>query len=136
MILHRFMSAAECAALIKGDLLTNITEHAERGQRTTSVGFCFFPEDPDEAIHWLSGCTFPDYCVTLDIPDYMLQESEGIYRDPKRDDLSKPLGRNRPTMTKKEYCLQRYSLRGHQIRLLNVTDKYYGYAILRRGLGI
>ena len=56
MILHRFMSEAEFERLLAGERLTNTTDfHGEQGRHTTSVGFCFFPEDPDEAIHWLRG---------------------------------------------------------------------------------
>ncbi len=134
MIVHRFMSEAEYDCLISGAKLMNATDHSKSGHKTDSVGFCFFPDDPDEAIHWLSGCTYPDKCVTMEIPDSMLRESCGIYRDPKRDDLkSGPVvGGNRPTMRKREYCLTAYSI--NDVRILSVTDRYAQYAHLRRYL--
>ena len=96
------------------------------------MGFCFFPEDPDEAIHWLSGCTYPDCCVTLDIPDGLLRESYGTYRDPSRDDLKQPApSGGRPTMRKREYCLTSYSL-ADGVRVISMTDKYADYAQMRR----
>lgn len=127
------MSEAEYECLIAGGRLMNATDHhRERGQKTDSVGFCFFPEDPDEAIHWLSGCTYPDCCVTLDIPDDLLRESYGTYRDPSRDDLMQPApSGGRPTMRKREYCLTSYSL-ADGIRVISMTDKYADYAQIRR----
>ncbi len=134
MIVHRFMSEAEYDCLISGAKLMNATDHSKSGHKTDSVGFCFFLDSPDEAIHWLSGCTYPDKCVTMEIPDSMLKESYGIYRDPKKDDLmSGPIiGGNRPTMRKREYCLTSYSI--NDVRILSVTDRYALYAHLRRDL--
>jgi hypothetical protein len=127
------MSEAEYECLIAGGRLMNATDHhRERGQKTDSVGFCFFPEDPDEAIHWLAGCTYPDCCVTLDIPDGLLRESYGTYRDPSRDDLTQPAPPGgRPTMRKREYCLTSYSL-SDGVRVISMTDKYADYAQIRR----
>lgn len=51
MIVHRFMSEAEYECLIGGAKLMNATDHYKSGHKTDSVGFCFFPDDPDEAIH-------------------------------------------------------------------------------------
>lgn len=123
------MSEAEFERLIAGERLTNTTDfHGEQGKRTTSVGFCFFPEDPDEAIHWLRGIVTTDRCVTLDIPDELLTESTGKYRDPDKDEYTEDMGffaaltMPCPTMEKKEYCLKEYSLQ--TVRLLSATDKY------------
>ena len=134
MIVHRFMSEAEYDCLISGAKLMNATDPSKSGHKTDSVGFCFFPDDPDEAIHWLSGCTYPDKCVTMEIPDSMLRESYGIYRDPKKDDLKRGpvVGGNRPTMRKREYCLTSYSI--NDVRILSVADRYAQYAQLRREL--
>lgn len=48
MILHRFCSSAEYDAFVRGEVLKNNTDHgARRGYSvTSSVGFCFFSEDP------------------------------------------------------------------------------------------
>ena len=54
------MSDAEFEVLTAGGRLMNATDHAkERGQLTDSIGFCFFTEDPDKAIHWLSAAAIP-----------------------------------------------------------------------------
>lgn len=126
------MSEAEYECLMSGAKLMNATDHSKSGQRTDSVGFCFFVEDPDEAIHWLSGCTYPDCCVTMEVPDSLVRESYGIYRDPERDDLSQlaPIG-GRPTMRKREYCTTCYSL-ADGVKVLTMTQKYAEYAQLRR----
>lgn len=132
MRVHRFMSEAEYDCLISGAKLTNYTDHASRGQKTNSVGFCFFAEAPDEAIHWLSGCTYPDCCVTMDVPDGLLRESYGIYRDPKRDDLFQPApSGGRPTMHKLEYCTTSYSL-AQGVEVVGMTRKYADLAQIRR----
>ena len=126
------MSEAEYECLISGAKLMNATDHSKSGQRTDSVGFCFFVEDPDEAIHWLSGCTYPDCCVTIEVPDSLVRESYGIYRDPERDNLSQPapIG-GRPKMRKREYCTTCYSL-ADGVKVLTMTQKYAKYAQLRR----
>lgn len=50
MILHRFCSKKEFEAYQRGDMLINNTDHrVKRGNATSSVGFCFFVEDPEEA---------------------------------------------------------------------------------------
>ena len=132
MRVHRFMSEAEYDCLISGAKLMNATDHASRGQKTDSVGFCFFTEDPDEAIHWLSGCTYPDCCVTMDMPDTLLRESYGTYRDPERDDLLQPAPRGGiPTMRKREYCTTSYSL-AQGVEVVGMTRKYADYAQIRR----
>lgn len=134
MIVHRFMSEAEYDCLISGAKLMNATNHADNGQLTNSVGFCFFTEDPDKAIHWLSGCTYPERCVTMEVPDTLLSESYGTYRDPKRDNLNAPPPKGgRPTIKRREYCTTHYSL-AEGVRVLSSTDRYRKYADYRRAL--
>lgn len=130
------MSDAEYKMLVAGRRLMNDTDHAkERGLLTDSIGFCFFTEDPDKAIHWLSGCCYPDHCVTLDIPDHMLHESTATYRDPERSDLmSGPIiGGHLPTMQKREYCLTSYAL-SDGVTILADTEEYRRYADMRRAM--
>lgn len=132
MIVHRFMSEAEYDCLISGAKLMNATDHSRSGHKTDSVGFYFFTEDPDDAIHWLSGCTYPERCVTMEVPDTLLRESYGIYRDPKRDNLNAPTPEGgRPTMRKREYCCTQYST-SDGVRVLSSTDRYSKYADIRR----
>lgn len=123
MILHRFMSNDEYRRLMAGEKLKNTTHHAAKGKKTTSVGFCFFPEDPEKAIHWLSGNVYPEQCVTMDIPDDMLTESKGFYRDAERD-LSVTEFKH---IERTEYCLTHYSL-ADGVRVISTTDSYKMYA--------
>lgn len=117
MIVHRFMSEDEFLSLRKGETLRNKSKH--EGYLTTSVGFCFFVEPPDEAIHWLSGCCDPDYCVTMDIDSAHLKSAIGHYRN--------PMGGK---MDKVEYCCTSYSL--DIANILSYTDKYRIYSEYRR----
>ena len=55
MVVHRFMSDAEYEVLTAGGRLMNGTDHGASGNKSTSIGFCFFSEDPEVAVHWLSG---------------------------------------------------------------------------------
>lgn len=130
MKVHRFMSDAEYEVLLAGGKLMNGTVHGDRN-KSTSVGFCFFTEDPDKAIHWLSGCCYPDWCVTLEFPDGYLNEATATYRDPERDDLYAP-GRERKRIERKEYCTMTYDNRIAHV--LGATQKYKRYADLRRDL--
>ena len=131
MILHRFMSEAEYEVLIAGGKLMNATDHhKEHGRKTTSVGFCFFPEDPDKAIHWLSGVVNTEMCVTLDIDDSLLTESTGIYRADEKDDIEgmsllELMFTPAPQIERKEYCLTEYSL--NVAKVLDATTKYQNY---------
>ena len=129
MILHRFISEAEYEVLIAGGKLMNATDHhREKGNRTTSVGFCFFPEDPEKAFHWLHGIVNTDMCVTLDIDESLLTESTAIYRDPDKDEYTEGMGLLAAllmpcaTMEKKEYCMTEYSL--DVAKVLSATDEY------------
>lgn len=55
------MSEAEYNKLMNGETLTNFKNHHETdGKKSTSVGFCFFAEQPNEAIHWLRGIVDTD----------------------------------------------------------------------------
>jgi len=125
------MSEAEYEVLIAGGKLMNATDHhKEHGRKTTSVGFCFFPEDPDKAIHWLSGVVNTEMCVTLDIDDSLLTESTGIYRDDEKDDIEgmsllELMFTPAPQIERKEYCLTEYSL--NVAKVLDATTKYQNY---------
>lgn len=131
MILHRFMSEAEYEVLIAGGRLMNATDHhKEHGRKTTSVGFCFFPEDPDKAIHWLNGIVNTEVCVTLDIDESLLTESMGTYRDDEKDDIEgmsllELMFTPAPQIERKEYCLTEYSL--DVAKVLGMTTEYVNY---------
>lgn len=133
MIVHRFMSDAEYECLKAGESLTNGIIHGNHGQATASVGFCFFTENPDEAIHWLSGCCDPEWCVTMEFPDGYLKESEATYRDHEKDDLFAPIGPgHHKTIKRKEYCCTRYD--NKVANVMCATQKFCKYAEIRKAL--
>ena len=119
MILHRFMSESEYKKLVAGETLEN---HARHDAHTSSIGFCFTPSPPEESIHWLSGNVDTDVCVTMAVPDTMVAPCEARYRD-----IRKPMPGTLPaedmaTVTRKEYCCERYSIR--DVRVLGVTTAF------------
>jgi len=124
MILHRFMSKREYDALMAGEKLTNTTNHGAQGEKSSSIGFCFFPEAPSEAIHWLSFIVDADVCVTMEIPDHLVMSSKGRYRDVEKD-KGNGLFDEPPMLWRTEYCATEYSLQ--QVKILHVTDKYSLY---------
>lgn len=126
MIVHRFMSSKEFEALMQGKTLINTTNHRKKSKKnTTSVGFCFFTEDPDEAVHWLSGIVDLDYCVTMEVLDGYLIKSKGVYLS-QTADVSKPITlkelRQQPMDVRTEYCRTRYSAK--EVLVTGYTDKY------------
>ena len=121
MILHRYMSEQEFDAYQAGKVLKNETNHRKNGEHSDSVGFCFFPEQPDEAIHWLRGIVCTDVCVTFDVPDDKVVKSRGTYCDNDASDnswgaifediIAAMQGeemKNAVKMEKTEYCCTRY----------------------------
>lgn len=121
MIVHRFMSDREYKRLMAGETLTNTTVHASLGRKSRSVGFCFFTEPPEKAIHWLSFNVDTDWCVTFDIPDNMLRKSKAHYRDPEHDSFEHPT-----SIWRTEWCLQEYSIR--TVRVIKADNQYAKYA--------
>ena len=127
MVVHRFMSDAEYEVLIAGGRLMNGTVHGENGSKSTSIGFCFFSEDPEVAVHWLSGICNTTWLVTLDFPPGYLKESVGTYRDAARDDLHSD---ERVTVERKEWCCTMYDNR--VARVLDASREYAHLEQLRQ----
>lgn len=130
MIVHRFMSNEEYRKLMRGETLRNITVQKSIGNKSDSIGFCFFTEPPEEAIHWLSFIVNSDWCVTLEIPDGLLTKSKGRYRDVEKDRGRGPLDEP-AVMWRTEWCLQKYSLR--DVRVIEATDKWKMYGKIPEG---
>lgn len=117
MILHRFCSAREFEAYQRGDLLVNNTDHSvKRGGASTSVGFCFFSEAPEDAKHWLSGIVDFDVCITVEVDDSEVNKSRGRY-------ATKDM---KGVMYKDEYCAKTYD--NYRFRLIESTTSYSSYA--------
>lgn len=122
------MSEQEFNQFRQGELLENDTDHRKNGGHTDSVGFCFFPEEPDDAIRWLSGIVTEDVCATFDVPDHLVTKSRGTYCDPDKSDNSfgavlvdiylAMMGRGMEgdvMMDKTEYCCTAYSARDFKL---------------------
>ena len=136
MILHRYMSEREFEAYTKGKTMRNDTRHGESA-KTTSVGFCFFPEEPEEAHRWLSGIVCDDVCVTFEVPESKVKKSVGTYSDPDKSDNS--IGavlmdifdhfmgndmENVVYMEKTEYCCKKYSKKDFKLVKFTYSEKY------------
>jgi hypothetical protein len=126
MIVHRFMSEDEYRKLIKGERLVNVNPHF--GQKTTSMGFCFFIEQPKDAIHWLSGIVIPEVCVTLEFPEGYLKKAYGYYRDVEKD---KNCTGKFPPVRKAEYCCTEYSIDDCKVIAVD-KDSFIGYSELTK----
>ena len=94
------------------------------------MGFCFFPEDPDKAIHWLSGIVNTEVCVTFDIDESLLTESTATYRDSEKDNIEGMsfldlIFLPAPRIERKEYCMTEYSL--DSVKVIDATKEYRDY---------
>jgi len=116
------MSRKEFDSLLEGKRLLN--DRAHNQEVTSSVGFCFFTEEPASAIHWLSGVVSTDMLVTLDFEEGHLTHSRGRYRDIENDDLSLPSDKI-PCVWRDEYCTTSYSR--DCARIVSYTDMYKDY---------
>ena len=82
MQVTRFMSRKEWDAFQDGKVLINETDHYKGGKDgSTSVGFCFTEDSPEDAWVYLSGVVDADVCATFEFPDGYLRKSSGVYAD-------------------------------------------------------
>lgn len=85
----RCMSKEEFARYKNGETLRNLSTHS--GQKTDSIGFCFFPvghacERIEDRLHYLSGIVSMDVvAVFATKPGVWLTKSTGWYRNPDFD---------------------------------------------------
>lgn len=135
MRLHRYMSEREFEAYMKGKTMRNGTKHGGNC-KSTSVGFCFFPEEPEEAYRWLSGIVCDDVCVTFEVPENKVKKSVGTYCNPDKSDNS--IGavledifdylmgedmKNAVSMEKVEYCCNTYSRKDFKLVKFTYSEK-------------
>lgn len=116
MIVHRFCSDREYQALMRGEVLTNKTNHSLKFA-TDARGFCFFADEPEEAKHRLSGIVDFDWCLTFDVNPGMLKKYRGCY--PR---IPEVFGDN---FFYVEYCCKRYSK--EKFKLIGATDRLKTY---------
>lgn len=105
MRLTRFCSRKEYEAFLRGETLTNRTVHRMNGYNTSAVGFCFTPDEPEVAVHYLSGIVNLEVCMVVEIDPSLVNKHKGQYRDPVNVGLM--AGVHHKVM-KPEHCLQSY----------------------------
>lgn len=110
MRLFRFCSKKEYEKLMNGETLVNTTNQRSKHYRSTSVGFCFTQEDPDIAIHYLSGIVNPEMLLELEVPEHLVTPSIGIYNGGQH------------AVQKEEFCCTEYSLK--TFKLIRASDEY------------
>ena len=115
MKVTRFMSRAEWDALCSGKKICNNRKH---DAKTTSVGFCFTEDAPEDAWKYLSGVVDADVCATFDFPDGFLTESTAKYAEQREGAKMTDL------MEKREWCCTEYSL--NDAHWVDVIDPYMG----------
>ena len=96
------MSRKEWEAFQDGKILINETDHNKNHSRSTSVGFCFTEDSPEDAWVYLAGVVDAAVCVTFDFPDGYLRKSCGVYAD--RSEGAK-FG---DKVIKTEWCCEKY----------------------------
>lgn len=107
MKLFRFMSKEEFDKYIKNEKLVNNTDHAKAGQKSNSIGFCFFNYahyKPEEMLHSLTGIVDFDVCCIFETERNNVKRTYGRY--------SKAISKNsfiRETIIAHEYCTTEYS---------------------------
>lgn len=106
----------------RGKTLRNDADHgAIRGRdASTAVGFCFFAEDPDVALHRLSGIVDLDCCITVEVSEDLVRPCTGRYPNWVRP------GVQDGSVQVEEWCATEYDRR--RFRLVSVTGKYRNYA--------
>lgn len=121
MIVYRFCSKAERDAVMSGKTIVNDTRHyVSRGDASSSFGFCFFTEDPEEAKHWLSGIVDIDFLMAYEVDEQHLTPSLARYAQYSAPGV--PAGR----VMRREWCSREIS--PDKFRLLSVSDRFAGYA--------
>lgn len=120
MILHRFMGELEYERLMAGETLENRTVHRDMGRASDAIGFCFFSEEPDKAVHWLRGACCTDVLVTFDVPSGYMREYKAMYSNPDLDLIEDLNPENRVERT--DYCCKAYNC--HVLKVLSATTTY------------
>lgn len=125
MKLLRFMSVAELEKFRAGELLENtVDHHAEHGQKTDSVGFCFLDyneHDEQAALHFLSGIVSQEICAVFEVDDIVAQKGfkkgEGTFAAPMISAVD-----FFSSMQVTEYSTKRYS--NQNMELLKYADNF------------
>lgn len=123
----RCMSKAELVAYCKGEVMRNLSTHP--GQRTNSIGFCFFPVSHAsdrivDRLRYLAGIVNMEVVAVFEtIPPARLTVAEGYYANPiAYDKLDLLEIFNMPAQKKTEYCSTVYDK--DMLKLLAVGTPY------------
>ncbi len=114
------MSELEYERLMAGKELVNKTVHRYDGLDSDAVGFCFFAEEPEQAIRWLKGVCCTDVLVKFDVPDDFMHLRTAYYRNPDIQPPDDLLPENR--VPRIDYCCEHYN--SALCRPVNHTTKY------------
>lgn len=120
MKLYRYMSAEECSQLVRGETLTNTTDHSKtRGMASTAKGFCFGIGDSEQAkkdLRRLRGIIRAERLLVFEPKDISkFTPCRGRYVDYEKIDSEGkcvddyPIG-GEPCRMFDEYCIESYSL--------------------------
>lgn len=129
MNLIRFMGSEELEKYIHGDVLHNKTVWREEGSRSDSVGFCFFDTSaaPEERMPYLTGLVDMSVVAEFEpVPETVLKESYGIYRDPAMDDFTilNLLSNRIPRQRVLEYSTTSYSRKTMKLIRIGIPDMF------------
>ena len=129
MVLIRFMSIEEMDKYLAGEVLRNDFPWKTLN-KSTSRGFCFFPEEPapEERLHYISGVVSFDVVGAFEtMGPIMLKKGTGKYRDPVQDNpksLADALYIRPKMMDVDEYSLTEYS--NKVLRLVRMGTVVFG----------
>ena len=127
----RFLSKKELDKLLEGKTLLNYTNHNMQGNRTDSVGFCFFDtsEPAEDRIEYLYGIVSMEAVIEIET-DMEMKKGTGEYASPEtRPTLEELLnGITYERELKTEYSTTKYSL--DTVRLIRIgTPKLWPHRI-------
>lgn len=109
LILSRFCSQEEFDLYMRGEILVNNKDFSKIS-KSTSKGFCWFDDDPEYAIEYLSGIVTRDICITVETDSENVNTSMGYY-----------WGCDGPEWMP-EYCCTTYD--NKRFKLIEATNKF------------
>lgn len=122
----RCMSKAELVAYRKGEVMRNLSTHP--GQRTNSIGFCFFPVGPNcdkitTRLQYLSGIVNMEVVAVFEtIPPARLTIAHGYYTSPDARRVDRLEIISTATFKRTEFCTTVYD--NDMLKLLSVGTPY------------
>ena len=128
MKLIRFMGKSELIAYLLGEDLENHTNWGMHGNRSESVGFCFFDdsESPEYRLHYVAGAADISFCVEFEtVGPVKLRKSQGTYAKPEEMKARTKRGLLRALCSKKVRKVTEYSLEHYNKHMLKLVRAGY-----------